>query len=57
MKKLETLVEKYTEKFNVNFPLFMVGGTDEEKCEIIQKCLDTGKPVDLSFDDDPDVLY
>lgn len=39
------LIEQYAEKFNENFPLFVLMGMDDEEVEaIIQECLDKGTP-------------
>lgn len=38
-------IEQYTQRFNENFPLFMLKGrTEDELIGIIKDCLKTGKP-------------
>ena len=51
---MEELINAYVEKFNQNFPYFVVRGTEEEISEMIKKCLAEGKPLDPETDPDND---
>lgn len=51
------LIGKYLDRFDENFPLFMVRGMDDEEIKaLIQKCLDEGIPYHPE-DSDPNILY
>ena len=50
-------VEKYYVKFGKSLPLFMLRHLNDYQIdELIQKCLDEGKPYEPG-DADPDVFY
>ncbi|MCM1236930.1 MAG: hypothetical protein NC489_43195 [Ruminococcus flavefaciens] len=54
---MSELLEKYVDRFNENFPLFMVMNMGDEEVEaLIQKCLDDGTPYHPD-DSDPETLY
>lgn len=43
--KLDAQLNRYTEQFDDNFPIFAVRGMDEDEIiKIVQKCLDENKP-------------
>ena len=47
------LIEQYTEKFNENFPIFVVRNMTEDEIKgIIRKCLDDGKPYQVDTEED-----
>lgn len=44
---MDELLHKYVERFEQNFPIFMMmGESDDVVADIIKKCLDDGKPYD-----------
>lgn len=48
MMKPEEALEKYYEKFGERFPYMCFRGMpDEELVEVIQKAIESGKPVEL----------
>lgn len=54
---MSELLIKYVERFNENFPLFMVMGMEDEEVDaLIQKCLDEGTPY-RPDDSGPDTVY
>lgn len=54
---MDELLIKYAEQFGENFPIFCMRGESEKAvCEVIQQCLDSGKPYDLP-DDNPNDDY
>ena len=51
------LIQEYFDRFNENFPLFMVMGMEDEKVEaLIRDCLDRGTPY-RPDDTDHKTLY
>lgn len=55
MKMLDELLNRYTEQFDDNFPIFAVRGMDEDEIiKIVQKCLDENKPYDHEYLDGVD---
>lgn len=47
MRKLDTLIREYVDKFNENFPVYsMMCASDEQVAEIIEQCLSSGKPYE-----------
>lgn len=54
---MEKLIKKYVERFNENFPLFMLGGmSDDEIKTLLENCLDKGEPY-RAGDSPADILY
>lgn len=50
---MDELLIKYADKFNENFPLFVVRDLSEKEIkDIIQKCLDENKPYEIETDSD-----
>lgn len=50
---MNKLLIQYADKFNENFPMFIVGNKSESEIEsIIQNCLDEGKPYDVETKED-----
>ena len=48
----------YVERFNENFPVFMLRNMEEtEMIVLIKNCLDHGKPYVVDFDNDPGIDY
>ena len=51
------LIQKYLERFNESFPLFMVMGMEDAEVEaLIRDCLEKGTPYHLD-DSEPKTLY
>ena len=51
------LIQKYLERFNESFPLFMLMGMEDAEVEaLIRDCLDKGTPY-RPDDPDPETLY
>ena len=56
MDEFDNLLGKYVERFEENFPIFLVlwmGG--EEICKLLEESLETGKPFRPKVD--PDNIY
>lgn len=54
---MEKLIKKYVERFNENFPLFMLGSmSDDEIKTLLENCLDKGEPYRIE-DNTADILY
>lgn len=52
MMKPEEVLEKYAETFGEEFPLMIFKGTPtEELIDLIQKAIESGKPVEIPEDD------
>lgn len=41
------LIKEYVKRFHENFPLYWIGGTEEDILKTLKECLATGKPVEL----------
>ena len=55
---VDKLIAAYIERFNENFPFFLVRHLDEsEQKALIQKALDTGKKYEPEPDLDDDAEY
>lgn len=53
---MEVLIKKYVERFDENFPLFMLGSmSDDEIKALIEDCLAKGEPY--RPEDNVDVVY
>lgn len=49
------LLDEYHERFGETFPLMLCRGMDEEDIiQIVQKCLDDGRPYEPDIDPDAD---
>ena len=58
MDEFEDLLNKYVERFNENFPIFLVMGMGEEEVKIqIEESLETGKPFNPDMDQDKDYQH
>lgn len=58
MNMLKEWLLKYRDRFDENFPIFMLRGTPEDEViEIIKKCLDQNNPFIVDFDTDPSIDY
>ena len=56
MDEVDNLLEKYVERFEENFPIFLVLGMDgEEIHKLLEESLETGKPFRPELD--PDKIY
>lgn len=56
MSELYDLLEKYVERFEENFPFFLVMGmSDEEIRKQLEESLETGEPFRPEVD--PDMIY
>lgn len=54
---MEKLIRKYVERFDENFPLFMLGGlSDDEIKALLEDCLTKGEPY-RPDDKYADVVY
>ena len=54
--KLEKLLSEYVEKFDENFPAFLVMGMSaDEMIEQLEKSIETGKPYKVKIN--PDYIY
>ncbi len=54
---MEKLIKKYIERFDENFPLFMLGGmSDDEIKALITDCLEKGEPYRVN-DKSDDIVY
>ena len=52
------LIQKYLERFNESFPLFMVMGMEDAEVEaLIRDCLDKGTPTTARMILTPQTLY
>lgn len=52
---MEKLLEEYVDKFNENFPIFLLKGIDEDEImEMIKKCIDEDKPCEIEVDENDD---
>ena len=56
------LLNEYVEKFGENFPLMIVRLNDDELAEVLNKCLDEGKPYEFDEEtkkllEDSDVIF
>lgn len=52
---MDELLDKYKAKFKEQFPLMLCRGlADDRVCQIIQECLDNGKPYEPELDPDAD---
>ena len=50
---MEKLLNEYKEKFNDNFPIFLCRSMEEEEIiEIMQKCIDEGKPYEPELEEE-----
>ena len=53
---MDELLNKYIEKFDANFPLFMFKGVDDQEIiNIIEKCINENKPYETEIE--KGVLY
>lgn len=54
---MEKLINEYLERFDENFPIFMMMGIEDEKIkEIIKKCLEENKPFVIERESE-DAIY
>lgn len=54
---MEQKLEEYADRFDENFPLFIVRNMDEDEIiKVIDECLEKGEPYEVK-DYDSDVTY
>ena len=52
---LDSLLEEYLQKFGDCFPVFEVGGSDEDLIEALRECIESGKPYEIEYK--PHIIY
>ena len=55
MVQMDELLNQYADRFNDNFPIFLLRNkTEDEIKEIVQSCLDKNEPLSIEVENDCD---